>query len=155
MYFLAIKPTSYLSSDVIGEDHHDISEDELEYPIYNPETKILTVQTFNRANEMKILKIQLVHDPTPKPWLGGFKIMPHDIEYHHAQTQTILLTRTWSQKFQGTIYLKCKSNFSANLFFRFEIKSCSNKPINLKICSNLKGDFHSNASSRLLHFLQG
>ena len=114
MYFLAIKPTSYLSSDVIGEDHHDISEDELEYPIYNPETKILTVQTFNRANEMKILKIQLVHDPTPKPWLGGFKIMPHDIEYHHAQTQTILLTRTWSQKFQGTIYLKHKSNFSAN-----------------------------------------
>ena len=73
--------------------------------MYDPETKILTVQTFNRANEMKILKIQLVHDPTPKPWLGGFKIMPHDIEYHHAQTQTILLTRTWSQKFQGIIYL--------------------------------------------------
>ena len=38
------------------------------------------------------------------PFLGGFKIMPYDIEYHHAQTQTQLLTRTWSQKFNGNVY---------------------------------------------------
>ena len=29
--------------------------------------------------------------------------MPYDIEYHHAQTQTQLLTRTWSQKFNGNV----------------------------------------------------
>ena len=75
----------------------------MEYPIWDSETNILTVQAINEKGEIKIVTVQIIQDLDKTPFLGGFKIMPYDIEYHHAQTQTQLLTRTWSQKFNGNV----------------------------------------------------
>ena len=88
---------------MIIDEPGDITEEELIYPSYDPESKILSVQVANEKGESKVVTIKMIHDTAEKPFLGGFKIMPQDVEYHHAQTQTLFLTRSWSEKFKGII----------------------------------------------------
>ena len=119
-------------NDVIIDEPGDITEEELIYPSYDPESKILSIQITNEKGESKVVTIKMIHDTSEKPFLGGHKIMPQDIEYHHAQTQTLFLTRTWSEKFKGTIISYCFKCFMPrlfqimNFFYRITIKRSSN-----------------------------
>ena len=117
---------------MIIDEPGDIAEEEIIYPSYDPESKILSIQITNEKGESKVVTIKMIHDTSEKPFLGGHKIMPQDIEYHHAQTQTLFLTRTWSEKFKGTIISYCFKCLMPRLFqimtffCRITIKRSSN-----------------------------
>ena len=46
--------------------------------------------------------MEIVSDKQKKPFLGGFRVMPDDLEYHHAGMQTERVRkRSWSKQFEG------------------------------------------------------
>ena len=52
--------------------------------------------------EISILTVEIVSDKQTKPFLGGFRVMPDDLEYHHAGMQTERVRkRSWSKQFEG------------------------------------------------------
>ena len=52
--------------------------------------------------ETIILIVEITSEKRPKPFLGGFRVMPDDIEYHHAGMQTEKVRkRSWSKQFEG------------------------------------------------------
>jgi hypothetical protein len=55
--------------------------------------------------ETIILIVEIISEKRTKPFLGGFRVMPDDIEYHHAGMQTEKVRkRSWSKQFEGKIY---------------------------------------------------
>ena len=47
--------------------------------------------------ETVILIVEIISEKRTKPFLGGFRVMPDDIEYHHAGMQTEKVRkRSWS-----------------------------------------------------------
>lgn len=87
------------------EEDEDLPEEELleNYPIYDSEKGILTVKIDkDLRGDSKILSVEIVTEKVVKPFLGGFRIMPEDIEFHHASIQTEKVRkRTWSQQLEG------------------------------------------------------
>ena len=50
--------------------------------------------------------MEIVSDKRPMPFLGGYKVMPEDLVYHHAEMQTEKIRkRSWSKQFEGIIAL--------------------------------------------------
>lgn len=46
----------------------------------------------------------MIKDGAKKPFLGGYRILPYNREYHHAETQTVFQKRTWSEKYEGETF---------------------------------------------------
>ena len=91
-------PIRIIRSDDSEFDDYSGYEDDNDsesYPKFDPEKSILTVQILDKAgNQEKLVTVQIVQSGYKKPFLGGYKILPQDIEYHHAAMQTEKIRKT-------------------------------------------------------------
>ena len=85
-----IRPDDSEYDDYSGEDQPDSEA----YPKFDPETSILTVQILEKGQPEKLIRVQIIESKYKKPFLGGYKILPQDIEYHHAAMQTDKIRKT-------------------------------------------------------------
>ena len=72
---------------------------------------------FSDDGEIKVLTVEIVTHLRTKPFLGGYRSMPQDIEYHHAEVQTEKYRkRTWSQQMEGIFFYRehlCRSGLKS------------------------------------------
>lgn len=97
-------PIRVRRGDNEDEDYQEESQEATEqFPSFDAETNILTVKVDFDNLETKMVYVEIVRETFSKPFLGGFRVMPDEIEYHHASMQTERVRkRTWSQQFEGT-----------------------------------------------------
>ncbi len=82
------------------DEYSNEEEDVVNYPLYDQEKAILTV----KVDSGKLIAVQIITEDFKKPFLGGFRVMPDDLEYHHACIQTEKVRkRTWSQQLEEMI----------------------------------------------------